>query len=102
MTDPTDRGPVFREAEARQVLRRAAELDAEGAGALDAAALRDAAAQAGISAAAVERALREHEEQGERERAPAPVRGRPLWRHPAVVSAGAAALTLLAWALLRG
>lgn len=48
--------------EARQLLERAAELDAEQAHSLDIATVREIAAEAGISPAAVDAALRENAE----------------------------------------
>ena len=69
--------PGFGDAEAKRIIKRAAEIDAEQGRGLDAPALREIAAEAGISPLAVDRALQEHEakvgclfdEGGERSRA---------------------------------
>ena len=50
----------FGDDDAKRILERAAEIDALGQKTLDARALREIAAEAGISAAAVDRALAEH------------------------------------------
>jgi hypothetical protein len=51
----------YGDAEARRIIARAAEIDAQEKP-LDASALRDIAAQAGISPASVDRALEEHQQ----------------------------------------
>jgi len=53
--------PGYRDADAKRILERAAAIDAEGGRELDVPALREIAAEAGISASAVDRALQEHE-----------------------------------------
>lgn len=53
--------PGYGDAEAQRIIERAAQIDAEQGNRLDAPALRDIAAQAGISPFAVDRALEEHE-----------------------------------------
>jgi hypothetical protein len=53
--------PGYGDAEAKRIIARAAEIDAEQGRQLDAPALREIAAEAGISSLAVDRALREHE-----------------------------------------
>jgi hypothetical protein len=53
--------PGYGDAEAKRIMDRAAEIDVEEARRLDAPALREIAAQAGISPLAVDRALHEHE-----------------------------------------
>ena len=50
----------FADAEAKRILERAAAIDAEDQRRLDANALREIATQAGISLAAVDKALAEH------------------------------------------
>jgi hypothetical protein len=50
----------FGDAEAKRILERAAEIDADAQKTLDAAALRAIANEAGISTAAVDAALAEH------------------------------------------
>ena len=54
------RDPGFGDAEARRIIERAAEIDAQRSQSLDANALREIAAEAGISPAAVDQAIREH------------------------------------------
>ena len=49
----------FGDAEAKRIIERAAELDAQDQKQLDARALREIAAEAGISSASVDRALEE-------------------------------------------
>jgi len=51
----------YKDAETRRIIQRAAELDAEGVSATDPRRLREIAEEAGISAAAIDQALREHE-----------------------------------------
>ena len=51
----------YGDADAKRIIARAAEIDAEQGRQLDASALREIAAEAGISALAVERALEEHQ-----------------------------------------
>jgi hypothetical protein len=50
----------FDDAEAKRIIARAAEIDARQRQSLDANALRDIAAEAGISPASVDKALEEH------------------------------------------
>jgi AcrR family transcriptional regulator len=71
----TDR-PGFGDAEAKRIIARAAEIDAEQGRRLDAPALREIAAEAGISPSAVDRALAELESTP-----PAPV---PWFKRPGV------------------
>jgi len=52
--------PRFGDAEARHIIGRAAEIDAQRSQSLDAKALREIAAEAGISPTAVDQAIREH------------------------------------------
>lgn len=53
--------PGYGEVAAKRIIERAAQIDAEQGRQLDALALRQIAAEAGISPAAVDRALEEHE-----------------------------------------
>lgn len=53
--------PGYGEVAAKRIIERAAQIDAEQGRQLDALALREIAAEAGISSAAVDRALEEHE-----------------------------------------
>lgn len=53
------REPSFGDAEARRIIERAAEIDAQRIQSLDAKALHEIAAEAGISPAAVDQAIRE-------------------------------------------
>ncbi len=52
--------PGYDDAEAKRIIERAAEIDVEQGRQLDAPALREIAAEAGISPLAVDRALEEH------------------------------------------
>jgi hypothetical protein len=52
--------PGYKDAEAKQIIQRAAEIDAERGRELDAAALREIASEAGISPVALDQAIREH------------------------------------------
>ena len=51
----------YGDADAKRIIQRAAEIDAEQGRQLDGPALREIAAEAGISPLAVDRALQEHE-----------------------------------------
>ncbi len=51
----------YRDSDAKRILERAAAIDAERGRELDVPTLREIAAEAGISASAVDRALQEHE-----------------------------------------
>lgn len=62
----------FSEAEAKKLLDRATELDAERAQSLDPAAVREIALEAGISPAAIDAAVAEHFEGRLEPQAPAP------------------------------
>ncbi len=53
--------PDYGEAEVRRIITRAAEIERDQGHRLDARALREIGREAGISAAAVERAIAEHE-----------------------------------------
>ncbi len=53
-------GSGFRDEEAKRIIRRAAEIDAERGHGLDVPTLREIAAEAGISARAVDQALDEY------------------------------------------
>jgi hypothetical protein len=86
--------PGYGDAEARRIIERAAEIDAEHGRQIDAPALREIAAEAGISALAVDRALQEHHS------APA-ARGPWFRRHPALVTLGAIAAVLMFYVLMR-
>ena len=88
--------PGYGDAEAKRIIRRAAEIDAEQGRQLDAPALREIAAEAGISPWAVDRALQEHESTALTRRAPWLKRHRTLVT-TAVVVAG----LVLLFALLR-
>ena len=82
--------PGFEDAEAKRIIKRAAEIDAEQGGRLDAPALREIAAEAGISPLAVDRALQEHE-------------AKTPWRkrHPMLVTLVTIGAVLALYALLR-
>lgn len=66
----------YGDAEAKRIIERAAEIEAEQGQRLDAPALREIAAEAGISSHAVDRALQEHDDRALQEndsKAQAPV-----------------------------
>ena len=85
--------PGYGDAEAKRIIQRAAEIDAEGRP-LDAPALREIAAEAGISPLAVDRALAEH---AAKALAPAP------WhkRHRALITITVIGMVMLLLAFLR-
>ena len=86
--------PSYGEAEAKRIIARAAEIDAEQVARLNASALREIAAQSGISATAIDRALQEHES--------AAVTREPwLRRHRALLSVAAILAALLVVFLTR-
>jgi hypothetical protein len=60
-SDPVRPDPGFDESEAKHIMARAAALDAQRGERLDAATLRAIAAEAGISPAAVDEAIRERQ-----------------------------------------
>ena len=60
-SDPVGPNPGFDESEAKRIMARAAALDAQRGERLDAATLRAIAAEAGISPAAVDEAIRERQ-----------------------------------------
>ena len=70
--------PGFGDAEAQRIIKRAAEIDAQRAGSLDAQSLREIAAAAGISPAAVDQAIAERLQ-------PRPPKRSWLLRHPGLV-----------------
>jgi hypothetical protein len=86
--------PGYGEVAAKRIIERAAEIDAEQGRQLDALALRQIAAEAGISPAAVDRALEEHESS-------AAARVPWLRRHraPIMTAAMVAAMLLLFFAM---
>lgn len=86
--------PGYKDAEAKRIIQRAAEIDAERGRELDAAALREIASEAGISPLALEQAIREHG-------APAPPSGSWLRRHRALLSVSAIIGGLLLFAFMR-
>ncbi|MGQ0642756.1 MAG: hypothetical protein ACT4P6_18585 [Gemmatimonadaceae bacterium] len=53
--------PGYGETEAKRIIERAAEIDAERVHRVNVPALREIAAEAGISALAIDRAIQEHE-----------------------------------------
>jgi hypothetical protein len=80
--------PGYGDAEAKRIIERAAEIDAKQGHQLDAPALREIAAEAGISRLAFDQALQEHES--------TPI-ARVSWlkRHPALVAIAAIVAALL-------
>jgi len=89
-----DERPGFGDAEAKRIIKRAAEIDAQQGRQLDAPALREIATEAGISPLAVDRALQEHE---------ATSLAPPPWRkrYPIIVTLAAIVAALALYALLR-
>jgi hypothetical protein len=87
--------PGYGDAEAKRIIERAAEIDAEQGRRLDAPALREIAAEAGISPLAVDRAFQEYES------TPAPTRVPWLKRHRALLSIAAIVLGLLLYFFAR-
>jgi hypothetical protein len=61
LEEDTMSGPGYGDADAKRIIARAVEIDAEQGRELDAPTLRAIAAEAGISPLAVDRALQEHE-----------------------------------------
>jgi hypothetical protein len=87
--------PVYGDAEAKRIIERAAQIDAERGRQLDEPALREIAAEAGISPLAVDRALQEHQ-------STASTREPWLKRHrAAIITAGIVAVALLAFMFAR-
>lgn len=86
--------PGYGDAEAKRIIERAAEIDAEQGRRLDALALREIAAQAGISSLAVDRALEEYEATTLKRV------HRPRW-YRTMLTIAAIAVTLLALAVAR-
>jgi hypothetical protein len=80
--------PGYGDAEAKRIIQRAAEIDAEQGRQLDAPALREIAAEAGISPLALDRALQEHESTA--------VNPRGSWvsRHRALVTVAAVVVAM--------
>ena len=88
----------YKDAEAERIIRRAAELDAEGVSATDPLRLREIAEEAGISAAAMDQALREHDASQD----PAPIDPDSVpWRRLAT-AIGAAIVAAIVAALAFG
>ncbi len=86
--------PGYGDAEAKRIIQRAAEIDAERGRQLDAPSLREIAAEAGISPMAVDQALLEHES-----KPPAALPWRT--RHPVLVTMAVIAVVLLVFAFMR-
>jgi hypothetical protein len=86
--------PSYGDAEAKRIIERAAEIDAEQGLQLDVPALREIAAAAGISPLAVDRALQEHE-------STALKRVPWLRRHRTMLTIAAFVVALLFYALAR-
>jgi hypothetical protein len=87
--------PGYDDAEAKQIIARAAEIDREQGQRLDARALREIGTEAGISPSAIERAIEEHE-------SAAPAKEPWLKRHRGtIVTAVIFAAVLVTFAVLR-
>lgn len=84
----------YGDADAKRIIQRAAEIDAEQGRQLDGPALREIAAEAGISPLAVDRALQEHE-------STALTRVSWLKRHRTAIIIAAIAALMFAWFVLR-
>lgn len=82
----------YGDAEAKRIIERAAEIDAEGGHQLNVPALREIAAEAGISPLAVDRAIEEHESA-----ASAPAPGLKRYRPLLIIAAIVAGLLLMAF-----
>jgi hypothetical protein len=89
-----DERPGYGDAEARRIIERAAQIDAEQGRQLDVPTLREIAAEAGISQLAVDRALQEHE-------STTPTRVPWRKRHPILLTLVGIVVALILWALLR-
>lgn len=85
--------PGYEDAEAKRIIERAAQIDAEQGRRLDASALRQIALEAGISPAAVDRAMAEHET--------AVVPARRAWYRAPLITIGAILALLTFFALMR-
>lgn len=94
--------PGFNDADAKRIIERAAEIDAEGGHRLDALALREIATEAGISGPAVDRALQEH---GREAPAPQPeTADRPSWlsrQRSALVTVAVIVILFVVFAVMR-
>ena len=86
--------PGYGDAEAKRIIERAAEIDAERGQRLTVPALREIAAESGISPVAIDQAIQEHES------APS-MRAPWLKRHPTLLISAIVAGLLLIYALLR-
>jgi flagellar biosynthesis/type III secretory pathway M-ring protein FliF/YscJ len=86
--------PSYGDAEAKRIIERAAEIDAERGHQVNVPALRAIAAEAGISPVAVDQAIQEHE-------SAASARAPWLKRHPSVRIIAAIVAGLLLVAFLR-
>lgn len=87
--------PDYGDAEVRQIMARAAEIERDQGHRLDARALREIGSEAGISPAAIERAIAEHE-------SPVPVKQSWLKRRQgALLGAVITVVLLLLYTLLR-
>ena len=85
----------YGDADAKRIIERAAQIDVEQGRQLDAPALREIAAEAGISSSAVDRALQEHESTSLTKE------GSWLKRHRNLVIVAAIVGTFLLYALAR-
>jgi hypothetical protein len=87
--------PSYGDAEAKQIIERATEIEREQGQRLDARALREIGTEAGISPSAVERAIEEHE-------SAAPPKEPWLKRHrAAIITAVIIAAVVVVYSLLR-
>jgi len=84
----------YSDAEVKQIIERAAEVDREQGHRLDARALREIGTEAGISPSAVDRAIEEHE-------SAAPAKEPWLKRHRAAIITAVVIAALMVYAFLR-
>lgn len=84
----------YGDAEVNQIIKRATEIEREQGQRLDARALREIGVEAGISPAAVERAIAEHE-------SAAPAKAPWLKRHRAAIITAVIIAVVLVYAFLR-
>jgi hypothetical protein len=86
--------PGYGDAEVKQIMERATEIDREQGQRLDARALREIGREVGISPSAVDRAIEEHE-------SAAPAKESWLKRHRAAIITAVVIAALVVYALLR-
>lgn len=93
-----DSQPGFKDADAKRIIERAAQIDAERGHELDAKALQEIAAEAGISRVAMDSALQEHTSSLQEHSQPDQTRLPWTKRHPTLLG-GAAVVAALVFLL---